>query len=90
VVVKIAQRLGGYGPGEEIVGEGEGFSWGLSVVEQALNEIFKRGNWEKEQRDYKGNSRVWLTVLTTESATVGRSTRMNRRSDEMPPDRSVR
>jgi hypothetical protein len=66
---KIAQRLGGYGPGEEIVGEGEGFSWGMSVVEQALNEIFV--SWEKEQRDYKGNSRVWVTAVTTEAASSG-------------------
>jgi hypothetical protein len=69
VVVKIAQLLGGYGPGEEIVGEGKEFSWGLSVVEQALNEIFV--SWEKKQRDYKGNSRVWVTAVTTEAAPSG-------------------
>ena len=64
---KVAQRLRDYGPGDEIVGEGEGFNWGMSVVEQALNEIFGRDGWEKEQREYKGNSRVWVTAVSTEA-----------------------
>jgi hypothetical protein len=64
---RVAQRLRDYGPGDEIVGEGEGFSWGMSVVEQALNEIFGRDGWQKEHREYKGNSRVWITVGTTET-----------------------
>ena len=63
---KVAQRLGDYGPGDEIIGEGEGFNWGMSVVEQALNEIFGRGGWEKEYREYKGNSRVWVTAVSVE------------------------
>jgi uncharacterized protein len=65
---KVARLLADYGPGEEIVGEGEGFSWGRSVVEQALNEIFGRNGWRKEQRDYKGNSRVWVTAVDIKTA----------------------
>ena len=63
---KVAQRLDGYGPGEEIIGAGEGFKWGMSVVEQALNAIFQRGGWEKEHREYKGNSRVWVTAVSVD------------------------
>ena len=65
---KVAQRLADYGPGDEIVGEGEGFNWGMSVVEQALNEIFGRNGWRKEHRDYKGNSRVWVTAVNLDKA----------------------
>ena len=65
---KAARLLADYGPGEEIVGKGEGFNWGRSVVEQALNDIFGRNGWLKEQRDYKGNSRVWVTVLSIKTA----------------------
>jgi uncharacterized protein len=80
---KVARRLGDYGPGDEIIGEGEGFKWGMSVVEQALNEILGRERWEKEQRDYKGNSRVWVTAVTVEAA--------NRETpgDDEPPFLSV-
>jgi len=63
---KVAQRLDGYGPGDEIIGAGEGFKWGMSVVEQALNAIFERGGWEKEYREYKGNSRVWVTAVSVD------------------------
>jgi hypothetical protein len=64
---KVAQWLDGYGPGDEILGEGEGFKWGLNVVDQALNEIFGKDGWKKEYRDYKGNSRVWVTVADAET-----------------------
>jgi uncharacterized protein len=64
---KVVQRLDGYGPGDEILGEGEGFKWGLNVVDQALNEIFGKDGWKKEYRDYKGNSRVWVTAVNVEA-----------------------
>jgi len=76
---KVAQRLGEYGPGDEIIGEGEGFKWGMSVVEQALNEIFGRDGWEKEYREYKGNSRVWVAAVSVEA--VSRETLGD---DELP------
>jgi hypothetical protein len=60
---QVARRLADYGPGDEIVGKGEGFNWGMNVVEQALNEIFGRNGWEKAHREYKGNSRVWVTAV---------------------------
>jgi hypothetical protein len=71
---RVARWLGNYGPGEEIVGAGEGFNWGRSVVEQALNEIFGRNGWQKEHREYKGKSLVWVTVANsaaTSSAAPG-------------------
>ena len=60
---KVARRLGDYGPGEEIVGAGEGFTWGMSVVEQALNDLFGKTGWQKEHREYKGKSLVWVTIV---------------------------
>jgi hypothetical protein len=75
---KVAQRLGNYGPGDEIIGEGEGFKWGMSVVEQALDEIFRRDGWIKEYREYKGNSRVW--VKTVDVQTINRESP----NDELP------
>jgi hypothetical protein len=65
---KVARRLGDYGPGDDIIGEGEGFNWGMNVVEQALNEILGRDGWRKEQREYKGNSRVWVTAASVEAS----------------------
>jgi hypothetical protein len=65
---KIAQRLGNYGPDDEIIGEGQAFNWGKSVVEQALNEILGRDGWVKEYREYKnGNSLVWVTSARVEA-----------------------
>ena len=69
---KIARRLGDYGPGEEIVGEGEGFNWGMSVVEQALDDLFGKTGWQKEHREYKGKSLVWVTIVN--SAATGSGT----------------
>jgi Helicase HerA, central domain len=65
---KVARRLGDYGPGDDIIGKGEGFDWGKNVVEQALNEIFGRDGWRKEQREYKGKSLVWVTAASVEAA----------------------
>lgn len=64
---RVAQRLRRYGPGDEILGEDEGFNWGLSVVEQAMTEIFGRDGFRREYRDYKGRSLVWVTATPTEA-----------------------
>jgi uncharacterized protein len=63
---RVAQQLGRFGPGDEIVGEGE-FSWGLSVVEQALNEMFGRDGFKKEYREYKGSPKVWVIAEISET-----------------------
>jgi len=63
---RLAQRLRHYGPGDEILGEDEGFNWGLSVVEQAMSEMFGRDGFKREYRDYKGRSLVWVTATPTE------------------------
>jgi len=76
---KVAKRLSDYGPGDEIIGEGEGFKWGMSVAEQALNEILGREGWAKEQRDYKGNSRVWVMTVS-----VNEVSRETPGGDELP------
>jgi uncharacterized protein len=67
---RVARWLGNYGPGEEIVGAGEGFNWGMSVVEQALNEIFGKNGWKKEHREYKGKSLVWVTVVNLAATSI--------------------
>ena len=65
---RIARLLGEFGPGDEIIGDGQGFDWGKNLVEQALNEIFGRSGWEKEYRQYKGGrSLVWVTCASTEA-----------------------
>ena len=58
---RVAQKLRDYGPGEDIVGEG--FAWGLSIVEPALNEIYGKEAWRKQTRDYHGRARVWVVAL---------------------------
>lgn len=61
---RLAQQLCHYGPGDDILGEEEGFNWGLSVAEQAMNEMFGRDRFKKEQREYKGGrSLVWVTAV---------------------------
>jgi hypothetical protein len=65
---RVAQKLRDYGPGEDIVGEG--FTWGMSIVDPALNEIFGRDRWRKETREYHGNARVWVVALDAD-VTVG-------------------
>jgi hypothetical protein len=43
---------------------------GMSVVEQALNEIFGKNGWKKEHREYKGKSLVWVTVVNLAATSI--------------------
>ena len=61
---RVAQKLRDYGPGEDIVREG--FTWGLSIVDPALNEIFGKDNWRKQNRDYRGKTLVWVEAVDAE------------------------
>jgi uncharacterized protein DUF87 len=60
---KVAQRLERYGPGDSIIGAGQGFGWALSLIDQALNEILGPDRWIREQRDYNGSMRVWISPV---------------------------
>jgi uncharacterized protein len=63
----IQRLLAKYGPGVEIVGEGEDFKWAFSVIPQALDEIFGKGAWETETRDRNGVGKKWVMSKATES-----------------------
>jgi hypothetical protein len=65
----IQSRLARYGPGDDIVGKGEGFSWAFNVVPQALNEILGSGAWEAETRDRGGVGKKWIRPTGMPSAT---------------------
>lgn len=64
---RVAQKLRDYGPGEDIVGDG--FPWGLSIVDPALDQIFGKGNWRKQNRHYRGKTLVWVEPLEVDSET---------------------
>lgn len=61
---RVAQRLKDYGPGDAILGDGEGYAWGNGIVMQALNEIFGKDGWAKEHRDRNGKTNVWVSATT--------------------------
>jgi hypothetical protein len=61
----IQSRLARFGPGEDIVGEGQQFAWARSLVHPALDEIFGKGGWEAKPRERNGETRQWVTKNVT-------------------------
>jgi hypothetical protein len=59
----IQSRLSKYGPGEDIVGKGETFTWAYNVVQQAMDEILGKGGWEKESRERDGAPKKWIKPI---------------------------